>query len=166
MNMLAFTHFVSTIGYALCQPTTGPFAVESKLYDVPILDETNRQAWVWYPVTNNTNLKFPYLVYLHGFLGGNQDIAGYSAMFQQLSSYGFVLAATLSCNVGCTDPSQGAPWSNCQGILPLQPPGQGWGPYYAEGLKLIDWGQNMTNLGEDPIFAMINWTTGVGITGC
>ncbi len=51
------------------------------------------------------------------------------------------------------------------GILPLQPYGQGWGAYYGEGLKIIDWAQNMTKLGEDPLFQKIDWSKGVGITG-
>ena len=98
-------------------------------------------------------------------IGGNFDIVGYSALFQQISSYGFVVVATLSCSTGCVDESLGAPWTDCQGILPLRPPGQGWGPYYGETLKLIDWAQNMSKDGTDAIFNMINWDAGVGITG-
>jgi hypothetical protein len=143
----------------------GPFTTKQKLYQVPTLDATNPQAWVWYPEATNSSSKFPLISYLHGFLGGNFDIAGYSALFQQISSYGFVLVATLSCSTGCHDESLGAPWTDCAGMLPLLPPDQGWSAYYGEGLKLIDWAKNETDLGEDPIFQLINWDAGVGVTG-
>lgn len=144
----------------------GPYATTQAKYDVPALDQTNPTAWVWSPVTSDEGVqKFPFISYLHGFLGGNQDIIGYSALFQQMASYGFVVAATLSCSTGCKDESQGAPWTDCQGILPLKPYGQGWGAYYGEGLKLIDWAQNMTALGEDALFQKIDWARGVGVTG-
>lgn len=98
-------------------------------------------------------------------VGGGVAILGYSAFFQQLASYGFVVVATLSCPVGCHDENEGAPWTDCQGILPLKPAHVGWGPYYGEALKMIDWAHNMTNAGEDPIFNMINWDAGVGVAG-
>jgi hypothetical protein len=34
-----------------------------------------------------------------------------------------------------------------------------------EALKIIDWAQNMTKIGEDPLFSLINWDVGVGVTG-
>ena len=71
----------------------------------------------------------------------------------------------MSCSVGCKDESLGAPWTDCQGILPVHPPDKGWGPYYGEALKMIDWAQNMTATAEDPIFNMINWDAGVGVAG-
>jgi hypothetical protein len=54
----------------------------------------------------------------------------------------------------------------CQGVRDdLQPVDAGWSTYYAEGLKAIDWAHNMTESGQDPIFAMIDWKAGVGIAG-
>ena len=42
---------------------------------------------------------------------GDIDLLGYAELFYQLASYGFVVAAPDSCDVGCTDPSGGAPWT-------------------------------------------------------
>ena len=75
------------------------------------------------------------------------------------------MTATLSCSTGCEDESQGSPWTDCQGILPLRPYGRGWGAYYGEALKMIDWAKNMSAAGGDCIFDMIDWEVGVGIAG-
>mmetsp|Transcript_13893 Transcript_13893/g.23027 ORF Transcript_13893/g.23027 Transcript_13893/m.23027 type:complete len:323 (-) Transcript_13893:375-1343(-) len=162
---LSFSLLLLGCGTVSAQPSMGPYETTQAMYDVEALDETNRTAWVWSPVASNTDESFPLIIYLHGFLGGNTAILGYSALFQQLASYGFIVAAPLSCIVGCTDASVGAPWTDCQGILPLRPPAHGWGPYYGEGIKLIDWARNMTNLDTDPLFQRIDWEKGVGFTG-
>jgi len=81
-----------------------------------------------------------------------------------MASYGFVIAAPFSCDVGCNDTSRGAPWSDCAG-LPSVSPGPEWAPWYAEVLKTIDWARNETAAGTDPNFALIDWSVGVGIAG-
>jgi dienelactone hydrolase len=119
--------------------------------------------WLHYPNTSDASQTFPLLVHAHGVLGGGLDLLGYAEHFQQLASFGFIVAATFSCNTGCTDKSMGAPWSSCAGLLPLQPEGQGWGPYYAELLKMIDFARNSSS--SDAIFSRVNWAAGVGILG-
>ena len=44
-------------------------------------------------------------------------------------------------------------------------PSADWAPWYAEGLKTIDWARNETAAGTDPNFALIDWAAGVGVAG-
>jgi hypothetical protein len=166
MNLLlSVVLFFAVADTGLAQPKMGPYNVSQQLYSVPALDASNPQAWVWYPETNDPGLTFPLVAYLHGMFGGNFDIIGYSALFEQIASYGFILIATLSCSTGCHDESKGAPWTDCQSVLPVRPIGRGWGPYFGEGIKLIDWAKNQSVIGEDAVFELINWKAGVGVTG-
>ena len=120
--------------------------------------------WVHYPLCNISECpKFPLISYVHGFAGGDIDLVGYWNHFMQLASYGFVVAAPDSCDVGCTDASQGAPYTQCAGLPPLQP--ALWPAWYGEQLKAIDWARNMTASGADPIFQTIDWAAGVGVAG-
>ena len=146
-------------------PTLGPWPFTNKSYKVPALDATDPTVWVVYPICNLTRCpKFPLITYNHGDLGGDIDLIGYANHFQQIASYGFVVIAADSCDVGCTDKSQGAPYTDCAGLPPLQP--ALWGPWYGEQLKVIEWAKNMTNGGSsDPVFSTIDWDAGVGIAG-
>lgn len=143
-------------------PTFGPYSVNSSWYKVSTLDGTDPSAFVIYP-SNGTG-PFPLISYVHGLAGGDIDLVGYAELFGQVASYGFIIVAPDSCDFGCTDPSKGAPWSDCAGLPPVQPSDL-WAPWYAEGLKLIDWAKNMTNQGTDPIFQKIDWSNGVGYAG-
>ena len=108
--------------------------------------------------------KFPLLSYAHGMAGGDVDLLGYGAFFFQLASWGFVVAAPDSCDVGCTDPSGGAPWTDCAGLPNVQP--ALWPAWYGEQLKAIDWARNMSRGGSaDPVFQTIDWSAGVGVAG-
>jgi len=95
---------------------------------------------------------------------GDIDLLGYADFFGQIASYGFIVAAADACDVGCTDPSHGAPWTSCGG-LPAVDGGMAWSPWYGEALKTIDWAQNMTARGSDPLFQRIDWGAGVGLSG-
>jgi hypothetical protein len=143
-------------------PPAGPYSVNSSWYKVGALDGTDPDAFVVYP-TNGTG-PFPLISYVHGLAGGDIDLVGYAELFAQIASYGFVLVAPDSCDFGCTDASRGAPWSDCAGLPPVYPSSD-WAPWYAEGLKLIDWASNMTSAGTDPIFQLIDWSKGVGYAG-
>ena len=147
-------------------PRMGPWPVENKSFKVPRLDATDPSVWVVYPVCNVSACpKYPLVSYAHGFFGGDIDLIGYANHFEQIASYGFVVAAPDACDVGCTDPSQGAPYTDCAGLPPLQPPL--WPAWYGEQLKTIEWARNMTAAGgaADPLFATIDWAAGVGIAG-
>lgn len=159
---LALAH--STAHATAAPPTIGPWPVESKTFSVPALDSTDPSVWVVYPVCNTSACpKFPLISYAHGFFGGDIDLVGYANHFTQIASYGFVVAAPDSCDVGCTSPTQGAPWTQCAGTPYLDPL---WGPWYGEQLKTIDWARNQTsNSTGDPLFATIDWEAGVGIAG-
>jgi hypothetical protein len=55
--------------------------------------------------------------------GGNLDILGYNALFNQLASYGFVVAAPKSCNEGCTKPGGPSKYTACAGLPGVAPSG-------------------------------------------
>ena len=63
------TVVLSIFAVVLGQPKMGPYTVVQKKYDVAALDSTYPSAWVWYPETNDTTVKFPFISYLHGFMG-------------------------------------------------------------------------------------------------
>jgi len=69
------------------------------------LDATNQHVMMTYPDTSKADGAadevFPMIAYAHGAAGGGYlDINGYDAFFHQIASYGFVVAAHMSCNVG------------------------------------------------------------------
>jgi hypothetical protein len=49
------------------------------------------------------------------------DLIGYANHFQQIASWGFVVVAADSCDVGCTNKNGGAPYTDCAGLPPLKP---------------------------------------------
>lgn len=149
---------------AAAPPRVGPWPTAQASYKVPALDSTDPSMWVHWPVCNVSDCpKFPLIAYVHGAAGGDIDLVGYWNHFSQLASYGFVVAAPDSCDAGCTDPSRGAPYTDCAGTPPL-PPYALWGPWYGEQLKTIEWARNMT-AAHDPVFATIDWSVGVGAAG-
>ena len=151
---------------AAAPPTMGPWPTEYKSYAVPALDSTDPSVWLVYPVCNVSSCPtFPLISYAHGFFGGDIDLLGYGNHFAQIASYGFVVIAPDSCDVGCTSPTQGAPWTDCAAPLPPLQPAL-WPPWFGEQIKAIDWARNMSAGGSsDPVFATIDWAAGVGVAG-
>ena len=82
------------------------------------------------------------------------SITRYFELLRAMSAFGYVIVAPRACDVGCIDP----PHTN----LPHDPPG--FGNFYLQQLKGIDWAKNMT-AARDPMFTKINWAGGVGIAG-
>jgi hypothetical protein len=155
---------------AAAPPRAGPWLTGQTSYKVPALDATDPSIWLHYPLCNATTTacpKFPLISYAHGFAGGDIDIVGYWNHFAQLASCGFVVAAPDSCDVGCTDPSRGAPYTDCAGLPPFTPPlpTSVFNAYYGEQLKAIEWARNMSATSTDPWFASIDWDAGVGVAG-
>lgn len=70
---------------------------------------------------------------------------GYYALWTQIASHGFVIAAPRSCSMGCK--------------------AGGWRTYYSEQLKTIDWVKNSSAMLPPKPFSLIDWTPGVGIVG-
>ena len=148
---------------AAAPPQLDPWPVGEASYKVAALDSTDPSIWLVYATCNVSHCpKFPLVSYAHGFLGGDIDLLGYADFFYQIASFGFVIAAPDSCDVGCTDESQGAPWTDCAGVPPLGD----WAPWYGEQLKAIAWARNMTaNASSDPVFRTIDWEAGVAVAG-
>ena len=147
-------------------PQLGPWPVAQASYNASALDGSDPKMWLVYPVCNNATgacPHFPLLAYAHGMAGGDITLLAYSAHFARLASWGFVVAAPDSCDVGCTDASGGAPWTDCAGLPDVQP--ALWPAFYGEQLKAIDWARNMTATSADAVFATIDWAAGVGIAG-
>ena len=159
---------LSPLQSAAAPPTLGPWPVSSMDFAAPALDATDPSVWVVFPVCNATDPsacpKFPLISYAHGFAGGDVDLLGYYNHFSQLASYGFVVAAPDSCDVGCTDKSGGAPWADCAAGLALD---GDWAAWYAEQLKTIAWARNqsLSNSSAPAFFRTIDWRAGVGIAG-
>lgn len=134
----------------------------------PSFDSSDPAVWVWWPVPKNSSHgeKFPLVPYLHGILGGDIGLAGYSPLFGQMASWGFVIAGTFACNTGCHDGANSSRWTECGGLLPLAPLGMGWSSYYAEAFKIIAWARNMSSGGSaEPVFQLIDHNAGYAVVG-
>ena len=131
----------------------------------PAHDASDQDIHVTAPVAASQGAapqQFPLVAYAHGFLGGGElDIHGYDELFHQISSFGFVVAAHASCNSGCKRPGGASPWTRCAGLPELSPP-FGWGSYYSETLKTIEFARNYSRA---PPFSLVNFSLGVGVAG-
>jgi hypothetical protein len=146
-------------------PKVGPDKTETWKLHSPAHDGSDRTIHVIAPAVpiSHNFTQFPLIAYAHGFLGGGElDILGYSDLFHQISSYGFVVAAHASCNRGCTQPGGASRWTRCRGLPTLHPEGLGWDSYYAETLKTIDFARNGSHA---PPFDLVNFSLGVGVAG-
>jgi len=142
-------------------PIIGSYATQRKVYPVSTLDGSSQEVVVTFPSNGTSQEKFPLISYAHGMFGGGTDILGYVDLFHQLASYGFVVAAHKSCSNGCLHPGGASKYTNCAGLLNVEPFNKGWDSYYGESLKTIEWARNSGSNVTLPI----NWTTGVGIAG-
>lgn len=146
-------------------PALGPYNVSEVSVSVPALDRTDPSVWIVYPNTT-AGATFPLITYLHGLLGGDIDLLGYAAHFGRLASHGFVVVAADSCDVGCTDAGQGAPYSDCGGVPDVRPANQGWGFYYAEAFKAVEFMRNASSAaGAGEPYSRVDWAAGVGLAG-
>ena len=151
---------------ATAQPQLGPYNTTYQEYTHPNFDSSDPRVWVWWPVNGTPGAKYPLIPYLHGVLGGDLDLLGYTALFGQMASYGFIVVGTFACNTGCHDAKNSSRWTSCGGLLPLEPVGEGWDSYYGEAYKIIDWARNMSSdPNADPVFSMIDFAAGAGVVG-
>lgn len=130
-------------------PARGAYEVASEFYPVPTLDPTDARVWAVWPVSNTSGEAFPMVSYNHGAGAGGMAILGYTALFEQIASYGVIVIATLSCSLGCSG-------------------GQWYGEAYAaEQRKVIEWAQAMAaNPPADmPWAATLDFRNGSGIAG-
>lgn len=141
-------------------PKKGQYETTWKKYAVQKLDKSDPHLYVFYPQKTTENESFPLISYAHGLFGGGSiDIAGYFPLFEQIASFGFVVAAPSSCNVGCKN-LQPSRYTSCAGTPDIAAH-EGWNFYYGEQLKTIEWVRNATL--SSPF--SVDWNAGVGIAG-
>eukprot|EP00729_Bicosta_minor_P013944 gene13944-32501_t len=140
LALVAVILFSASVPAAASVPTHGPYKVESNIFNVSSLDSSDPSIVMVYPNNAPANATFPLLAYAHGAAGG-----GYYALWTQIASHGFVIAAPRSCSMGCK--------------------AGGWRTYYSEQLKTIDWVKNSSAMLPPKPFSLIDWTPGVGIVG-
>ena len=156
--------FLALAGAAAAPPAYGPYATNSTIYSVATLDSSDPRVWAWFPSNASAGATFPIVPYLHGIF--SLDLAGYTLLFSQLASHGFIILAPFSCNLGCADAhaARDSRFTECGGLLPLEPLDMGWDAYYGEAFKLIEWASNHSQ-SADPFFARIDYAAGAGIAG-
>jgi hypothetical protein len=133
---LAAIAVTSPIVYAL-PPVIGPYNVSSASYKVSVIDSSDPSIWLFFPLCNSSECKFPLISYLHGMAGGDVELLGYALFFEQIASYGLIIAAPDSCFIGCTNPNKGKPYTDCAGLPPMTPDPT-WNPWYGEAFKVIE----------------------------
>lgn len=115
----------ATIAAALPRADSGPFEVTHTSYTVASQDCSDRTVDVYTPAVP-AGRSVPLISYAHGlFGGGGVDWSGYLIPLSAVASYGFVVAATRACNVGCKEQR------NCKSVrgecLPVALPGVHYG---------------------------------------
>lgn len=126
----------------------GNYKVTNKVLTLrDVLDDSDPRALVVYPKKmddqNNTET-FPLLVFAHGFMAGGSSLYSITkGLLDGLASFGFVVAAPLSCNVGC--------------------PGYGrWNTYDDEIVKLVNY---IDKSSKDDLFKFVKRSSGYGVIG-
>ena len=59
-------------------PTSGPYATTATEFAIAALDSSDARVWAWAPANATAGAKFPLVPYLHGVLGGDLDLLGYT----------------------------------------------------------------------------------------
>ncbi len=145
----------------------GPYtvALESFPLNSDIKNPNEDKVSVWYPngvnpnsnVTFDQSTSFKFISYAHGMFGGGiVDVPGYNELLSSMASFGYIIAATHQCDVGCFD--------DCLS-LPSDP--ICFGNYYKKQLDVIDWAKSCTvadDICADP-FGHVDFSQGVGIAG-
>jgi len=141
----------------------GPYTPARKFYDVNNFDGSKSgQIDVYYPKDAKAGETFPLISYAHGAAGGGSvDILGYTHLFNDIASYGFVIAAPNLCNMGCSDKEM-HPYADCNPAA--QATSGGWSTWFGQIFKTIEWSQNQTAAG-DSVLSLVKHDVGYGIAG-
>ena len=145
----------------------GPFSVKLESFPLnsDIKNPNEDKVSVWYPtgVISKSNepleetTKFKFISYAHGMFGGGiVDVPGYNDLLSAMASFGYIIAATHQCDVGCFD--------DCVS-LPGDP--ECFGNYYMKQLAVIDWAKSCSSYNDtcsEP-FSHVDFSEGVGIAG-
>lgn len=128
---------------------TGPYGSTTVQFTVETLDRTSHTLDVTYPTgTAAAGRSFPLVSYTHGL--GDKGASSYPRLFSDLASWGYVIAAPLSCKDGCL--------SDCKTNLGDPPC---FGDYYKESFKVIEWARSSQVAASLPL----NRTSGVAVAG-
>jgi hypothetical protein len=104
MGRISFPCLLATLVLlnVAADPVMGPYNVSRVTFNVT--DERTQfqsQMSVWYPTDAESTM---FISYAHGMFGGGVDlIPAYQDLLHTISSFGYVIAATHACNVGCYD---------------------------------------------------------------
>ena len=133
----------------------GPYSTTYKTVQYDAMDKTDKKISVFYPtdLTEAPATPFKFISYAHGMYGGGiSTVPGYHSMGTDLASFGYVVAFHHSCSVGCEDDTTS---------LPNDP--KGFGHYYLEQLKVIDWIKAQP--ASSPFMSNLDLSNGVGVCG-
>jgi len=145
MRFCAFLFALLLVIVSAEPPHRGPYKTANVDYEVDTLDETMPEVVVVYPIRILGNETFPFISFNHGAgSGGLQTYALHIGILNGLASHGFIVGATKSCMIGC---SEGF-WTN----------------YWEEQYKVIEWAQS-EEMRNDPILGQVNHDLGYGIAG-
>jgi len=157
--MKAAACMIAVVGAAA--PKKGPRAT-ARVTNYKIEGTDSGKMHVYYPSDAQEGEQFPLISYAHGLAGGSIDLLGYTAMFNQLASWGFVVVAPNTCNLGCSDPVK-SPWADCNqvAVTGKNPDADGWNTWFGEQLKAIEWAKQQ----DDKVLNLVDWNYGVSIAG-
>lgn len=146
-------------------PPAGPYqAAQVTVTDEglePGSGQRTRDYQITYPQGAAAGQRFPLIVYAHGFLdGGTLEKWTYGRHFLDLASYGFVVAAPLSCALGCGVHLREGPLAGAGAGLPC-PKFPWWPSFVHENARAIDYARNQTGLADWA--SLIDWAAGVGV---
>ena len=136
------------LGLSAATVPTGPYSSTTRHFTVKTLDASNQVVDVTFPTgAAAVGKQFPLISYTHGL--SDHGEASYPKLFRDLASWGYVIAATNSCQEGC--------FHDCK-TLPDDPPC--FGNYYNESFKVLEWARSSAAASLP-----INNTAGVAVAG-
>jgi hypothetical protein len=147
-------------------PTKGPYKSKVSFFTFPRGEGSDAPAkmHVYYPADAQAHETFPLVSYAHGLLGGSIDLLGYYELFKDIASFGFILVAPDTCNLGCSDATD-HPYTDCNPVVEGSSDPLPYRSFFGEQLKAIEWTRNMSKNGTEVPFSKVDWDAGVGIAG-
>ena len=150
------------------EATRGPYETKLKVFALnsDIKNPEEDKISVYYPIgladgsnitLDDLEVSFKLISYAHGMFGGGiLDVPGYNDLLSTMASFGYIIAATHQCSVGCFD--------DCVSLR-YDPPC--FGNYYLKQLDAIDWSKECAsgNTACAEPFKHVDFSAGVGIAG-
>lgn len=156
---------VGAAGWGHKPPKRGPYKTQRKLDLYKTTGDDGSKLHLYYPA-GTTGEKFPLISYAHGIFGGGFDLLGYTALFEQLASWGFVVIAPSACNNGCKDGVK-SPWASCNpgAVVADNWMGKRWNTWFGEQIRAIAFAKEFQNKSGNEGLDLIDWSVGVAIAG-